>query len=510
MCFIGGHHITLEDSEIYETGNNAISLNYGNTDYFVFRRNHIHHTGLSTSGPTEGEGFYAGCNNDTCRTTNSLFEGNYIHHLRGTSDGGNDGIEIKVGSYNNVVRNNVIHDTTIGRRYPCIFVYGGGSGLNIVEGNVVWNCGEAIQVVSDAVIRNNIVLNSDVGITAAPHIQVAQMRNVTIANNTLYGHGQCLYARWDSATSMTVANNAMFCPGATAVDASGLGGSSITVRANYVEGGLAGASLNQSQFFSGGTAATAFTDPQTRDFWPRATGSLVGKSDAAFTPANDVNERPRGAPADVGAYEANGLASNPGWRIVPGFKQTPLRRGGVRRSTGPSLVVAVASFRSHQCAAGWSPPALPAGASAARRSAWTWRRRFRTRARRGGSRPRGSGLRPRRRLGGFVSQQHSLSARALGVLRTTLRRRRRPTPPRSLEGLEGGERAIEFRIDGLLVAEPSLGSWVIRQREPRLLGLQREGFCSLDVGLAIHEVCAGFVERRHEAAPSRLLLRLVA
>jgi hypothetical protein len=326
--FIGGHHITLEDSEIYETGNNAISLNYGNTEFFVFRRNHIHHTGLSTSGPTEGEGFYAGCNNDTCRITNSLFEGNYIHHLRGTSDGGNDGIEIKVGSYNNVVRNNVIHDTTIGRRYPCIFIYGGGSGLNIVEGNVVWNCGEAIQVVSDAVIRNNIILSSDVGITAAPHVQVAQMRNVTIVNNTLYGHGQCLYARWDSATSMTLANNAMFCPGATAVDASGLGGSAITVRANYVEGGLAGASLDQSQFFNGGTAESAFTNPQTLDFWPRPTGSLLGKSDPSFAPANDFNERPRGAPADVGAYEANGLASNPGWRIVPGFKQAPLRRAG--------------------------------------------------------------------------------------------------------------------------------------------------------------------------------------
>jgi hypothetical protein len=123
-------------------------------------------------------------------------------------------------------------------------------------------------------------------------------------------------------------DNAIFCPGTTAVEASGLGGSSITVRANYVEGGLAGASLDQSQFFSGGSAATAFTNPQSRDFWPRATGSLVGKSDAAFVPANDFNERPRGAPSDGGAYEANGLASNPGWRIVPGFKQTPLRRGG--------------------------------------------------------------------------------------------------------------------------------------------------------------------------------------
>ena len=326
--FRSGHHITFENNEIYETGNNAISLNYGNSDFFIFRGNHIHHTGLSTSGPTEGEGFYAGCNNDTCRITNSLFEGNYIHHLRGTSDGGNDGIEIKVGSYNNVVRHNVIHDTNIGRRYPCIFVYGGGNGLNIVEGNVMWNCGEAIQVVSDAVIRNNIILNSDVGITAVPHVQVAQMRNVAIVNNTLHGHGRCLYARWDFATSMTLANNAIFCPGGTAVDASGLGGSSITVRANYVEGGLTGASLDQSQFFSGDSAAAAFTDPGALDFWPRATGALVGKSEPAFVPPNDFNERARGVPADVGAYETNGLASNPGWRIVAGFKKTSSKGAG--------------------------------------------------------------------------------------------------------------------------------------------------------------------------------------
>ena len=50
----------------------------------------------------------------------------------------------------------MIHDTTIGTHYPCIFVYGGGAGLNVVEGNVLWNCGEAIQVVSDAVVRNNL------------------------------------------------------------------------------------------------------------------------------------------------------------------------------------------------------------------------------------------------------------------------------------------------------------------------------------------------------------------
>jgi hypothetical protein len=63
----------------------------------------------------------------------------------------------------------------------------------------MWNCGEAIQVVSDAVVRNNLILNSTNGITAAPHAQVAQMRNVMIVNNTIYGHSTCVFVRWSGA-----------------------------------------------------------------------------------------------------------------------------------------------------------------------------------------------------------------------------------------------------------------------------------------------------------------------
>jgi hypothetical protein len=243
VSFIGGHHITFEDNEVYETGNNAIRMNSGNTDSFAIRRNHIHHTGLlaSAAGTTEGEGLYVGCNNAACVASNHLIEGNYIHHTRATGDGGNDGIEIKVGSYNNTVRNNVIHDTTNGRQYPCIFVYGGGPGPNVVEGNAMWNCGEAIQVVSDAVVRNNLVLNSTTGITAAPHAQVAQMRNVTIVNNTIYGHSTCVFVRWSGASNMILANNALYCPGGAAVNGSGLTGSGLTISSNYFEGALSGA-----------------------------------------------------------------------------------------------------------------------------------------------------------------------------------------------------------------------------------------------------------------------------
>ena len=324
--FIGGNHITFEDNEVYDTGNNAIAMNSGDTDAFIIRHNHIHHTGLLdlSVGTTEGEGMYVGCNNAACVASHHLIEDNYIHDLRGTSGGGNDGIEVKVGSYANIIRDNVIHDTTIGTRYPCIFVYGGGPDVNIVERNAMWNCGEAIQVVSDAVVRNNLILNSDVGITTAPHQQVSTMKNVSIVNNTLYGHGDCLYLRWSSATSMTLANNAIYCPAGSAVNAAGLGGATISVRANYVEGGLSGAALDGLGFFDGGSAMDVFQDPAGLNFWPNAGAPLIGAADPAHLPPDDFNLTPRRAPSDVGAYHSAGLATNPGWNVNPDFKSTPV------------------------------------------------------------------------------------------------------------------------------------------------------------------------------------------
>lgn len=319
--FIGGQHITFEDNEVFNTGNNAITLNSGNTDSFIIRRNHIHHTGLDTGGATEGEGMYLGCNNDTCRVTNSLIEGNYIHHLRSTSDGGNDGIELKVGSYGNIIRDNVIHDTTIGRRYPCIFVYGGGPERNIVEGNALWNCGEAIQVVADAVVRNNLILDSDTGITAAPHSQVGQVRNVSIVHNTIVNHrSNCLYIRWSGASNMVLANNAVYCPASVAVDAAGLVGGGIVVSANVAGGSLRGVSIDNSRWWAGGSLASALRDAATKDVWPLPGSPLLGRADAAHVAARDFNNILRAAPYDIGAYETEGLDTNPGWRPVEGFK----------------------------------------------------------------------------------------------------------------------------------------------------------------------------------------------
>ena len=317
--FIRGHHITFEDCEVFETGNNALTMNSGDCDSFIIRRNHLHHTGLSTTRPTEGEGMYIGCHDGSCITTNTLVEGNYIHHLRSTSDGGNDGIEIKAGSYGNIVRDNVIHDTNIGRQYPGIFVYGGGPGINIVESNAIWNAGEGIQVVSDAIVRNNIIFNCSVtGITAAPHVAVRQMRNVTIVNNTVVNHPKGVLVRWSEAVNMVFANNAVYCPGRTAIDASEM--ADATAGANCVEGHLAGVVVDGSRFLDGGRISQAFIEPQENDFWPRSGSPLIGQADGAFTVERDFNRTVRQPPCDIGAYETEGQAQNPGWKVQAGFK----------------------------------------------------------------------------------------------------------------------------------------------------------------------------------------------
>jgi hypothetical protein len=62
-------------------------------------------------------------------------------------------------------------------------------------------------------------------------------------------------------------------------------------------------------------------NPLDLDFWPTPASILRNKANEAYIPSNDFNETPRTSPYDVGAYETEGLSTNPGWKIVPGFKQ---------------------------------------------------------------------------------------------------------------------------------------------------------------------------------------------
>ena len=302
-------HVTLEDLVIHD-----VDVGIGFQDdmnNITVRRNHIYNTGID--GGT-GEGMYVGCNDAACIVQNSLIEQNWIHDsLPSTTQG--DGIEVKVGSHSNVIRDNVIYN----RAYPGIFVYGTGTNpVNVVEGNVIWNVLEGIQAAADAIIRNNIVFDSGTGLSLYPHVQVSQMKNVTAVNNTLYSNDEGILMQWgSSAVNMILANNAIYSPNKTALKISGSVG---TFVANFVEG-KSDRALDGVAFIAGGSSTTAFVDPANNDFWPKIGSPLITNANAAYASAADFNANSRTSPYDVGAYETDGLATNPGWRITAGFKE---------------------------------------------------------------------------------------------------------------------------------------------------------------------------------------------
>jgi hypothetical protein len=300
--------ITLDDLVIHDID---VGINFRSSmDHITVRRNHIYNTGRD--GGT-GEGMYVGCNDATCVVRDSLIENNWIHDvLTGTAQG--DGIEIKVGSHSNIIRDNVIYNRT----YPGILVYGTGvNPVNLIEGNAVWNSLEGITAISDAIVRNNIVFNSGCGFCTYNHIQVSQRKNLTAVHNTLYNNDDGLYVRW-SGNNFVLANNAVYSPGKAAVNNSGAGSSA--VQANYVQGAISGESVDGGRYVNGGTAGAAFMNPTASDFWPTPGSPLVGSAAPQYASAVDFNNTARLTPFDVGAYETNSLATNPGWKVTVGFK----------------------------------------------------------------------------------------------------------------------------------------------------------------------------------------------
>jgi hypothetical protein len=304
--------ITIEENVIHDVD---VGINFrSNMNNVTVRRNHIYNTGRD--GGT-GEGMYVGCHDGTCGVHDSVIEQNWIHDaLPGTTQG--DGIEVKLGSYGNIIRDNVIYN----RPFPGILVYGTGANpVNVVEGNVVWNSLEGIAALSDAVVRNNIVFNSGCGLCIYTHVVVTQRKNVTAVNNTLYNNDSGVYYRWNGS-NLIMANNAVYSPGKRAIDSNGvINSTGGIVAANYVEGAMSGDAIGGGRFLNGASSASAFVNPASNDFWPEPASPLIGAANSSHAPVLDFNGVPRASPYDVGAYETEGLISNPGWKIGPGVKQ---------------------------------------------------------------------------------------------------------------------------------------------------------------------------------------------
>jgi hypothetical protein len=302
-------HITLEDLEIHEVD---VGINFRSSmDRIVVRRNHIYRTGAQ--GLT-GEGMYVGCNYAECVVSNSVIEGNWIHDTKRASQG--DGIEIKRGSHSNVVRDNVIHDTN----YPCIILYGTeGKERNLVEGNAMWNCGEAgIQAAADVVIRNNVIwAELGIGFRSQEHQEVLPA-NLEFVHNTVVGVPPCVkLSEWDVSVGLVFANNAVYCEGNPL---------------HIVGGRTRGATFSGNIFYPwsqersiegispGNSALLDFLDVFDKNVYPSENSLLIAAGDPLFITLADFNGYTRSEVPDVGAYSWRGK-KNPGWKVKPGFKE---------------------------------------------------------------------------------------------------------------------------------------------------------------------------------------------
>jgi parallel beta-helix repeat protein len=224
--------------------------------------------------------------------------------------------------------------------YPGILVYGTGANTaNVIEGNVIWNCLEGISALADALVRNNIVFNSDCGLCIYTHVQVSQRKNITAINNTLYNNDDGIYYRW-SGTNLVLANNVIYSPGKTAVNSNGtINSTGGAVAANFVEGAMSGDSIGSGRFLSGGPSASAFVSQASNDFWPTIGSPLIEAANATYASLVDFNGTARESPFDVGAYETNGQVLNFGWKIGPGFKLKQLGGQTIPPAAPTNLVV---------------------------------------------------------------------------------------------------------------------------------------------------------------------------
>lgn len=323
----GATELTIEGCEVHDTGDVAVRANDTGVRYERLRllRNHIHHTNDT------GEGMYLGCNSNGCQVANSLIEGNYIHHTNGPTVVQGDGIELKEGSFGNVIRDNVIHDTN----YPCILTYAaaGNGAANIIERNVMWGCGDhAIQAAADAIIRNNIILGANAtGIAMQVH-QSGSPSNLEVTHNTILKASGSGITASGITGRVVIANNAIFAQGGAAIAVGGtladviVAGNAGTGSVNGITAPLAAASLSD-------LVAASFSGAPPNDVFPSTTSALAGAGDPAHVVADDFNGTARAGAADVGAY-VHVAGGNPGWMIMAGFKGALVGPGGADAGPG--------------------------------------------------------------------------------------------------------------------------------------------------------------------------------
>lgn len=198
--------VWIDQCNIHHTGEVCLSANSANTNRLHLTQNHIHH------GAGHAEGMYLGANNGAYIMSESIIALNHIHDCRGDQG---DGIEVKQGSWGNLIAENHVHDTN----YPCITVYGtAGKPVNIIERNLCYRSGDhTMQVQGEAIVRNNVLISAaGSGFKSTDH--QGKTRNLKFIHNTIVNAKYAFSgSSWNARTGMILANNILYSRDANAL-----------------------------------------------------------------------------------------------------------------------------------------------------------------------------------------------------------------------------------------------------------------------------------------------------
>lgn len=326
-------YLTLDHLNIHGMGNNGISIFATEASFITLRNSEIASNitcGLYWGYPARNV------------VHDVLVENNHIHHcpLVSTTNTGY-GIQFKGGCFRGRFIDNVLHDVGGTSRSGIIIYYGKTNpagdvpdDMNIVRGNVLWNCrNEGITAMSDALIENNIVFDAVLGI----HLQTYSdelggpnyVENLVVRNNTAFRcSSACISVPTSDWTPGTVGPNVAFTGNAayqtntTLKAISGTGGtgserlaSNVFYGASDLPASAASAGKGLADFRN----VTAATAVPNLDFHPSASSALTNRIFlVADMPERDFNGTPRpwGTAADAGAYEYT-TTTNPGFALQP-------------------------------------------------------------------------------------------------------------------------------------------------------------------------------------------------
>ncbi|MBL9152390.1 MAG: right-handed parallel beta-helix repeat-containing protein [Verrucomicrobiales bacterium] len=272
--------VWIDRCHIHHTGQVCLSANSADTSRLFLTRNHLHH------GGGHGEGMYLGANNGEFIMSESVIALNHIHDCRGSQG---DGIEVKQGSWGNLIAENDIHDT----QYPCITVYGtAGKPVNIIERNLCRRSDDhTMQVQGEAIVRNNVLISAKgSGFASTDH--QGKTVNLQVVHNTIINVGHAFSGgSWNGREGMLLANNVIYSRDQNALHFAN-GREGVTITGNVIVG------HGPKEGTSPGRGLEDFVslswDGEKQDATPAADAPFE-KADAKYLVKTDFSGQPRTA-----------------------------------------------------------------------------------------------------------------------------------------------------------------------------------------------------------------------